>query len=290
MKIYHQPILASKIIEAFGLSESSVVADLTTGEGGHAELIAPLIQNGKLLCMDRDSEILAIARSRLDRFTHIEYVCDTYNNFTARRLEAGFPLFDAVLVDMGVSMFHFKGAQRGFSFEDNNLDMRLNPDLPLTAEKIINTFSEKDLADIFYYYGEEFSSRRFAQAVVRHRPFFSAKDLAHCIRCAAGRNSKFHPATKIFQALRIYVNDELEIAENFLKEVIDNLAPGAILAILTFHSLEDRIVKNAFKEFTVRKLGNMLNKKPIVPDFDEIRRNPAARSAKLRMFKRSLCI
>lgn len=287
MLIYHTPILVSTIIKFFNLKEHSIVADLTTGEGGHSSMLAPLIPHGKLICLDRDQEILFLAQERLKKFNNIVYINDTYNNITEIRKNYHIPLFNAVLVDMGISMFHFKGADRGFSFEDDILDMRLGKGTNISAEQIVNTFSEKDLADIFYYYGEERYSRRMAREIVKRRPFFSAKDLADYILKKIGRHGKIHPATKIFQGLRIFVNEELEIAEDFLKKIVNNLAPQGILCILTFHSLEDRLVKQAFREYVQEGYGIMPFTKPLTPSIDECKTNPAARSAKLRVFQRN---
>jgi len=287
MAIYHTPIMGGIIIDFLNLKKNSIIADLTTGEGGHSSIIAPLIPDGKLICLDRDNDILSIAKERLNQFTNIQYFCDTYDNITEIRKNHNIPLFDGVLVDMGISMFHFKGADRGFSFEDNCLDMRLGNGRNISAEQIINTFSEKDLADIFYYYGEERYSRRFAREIVKRRPFFSAKDLANYILKTIGRHGRIHPATKIFQALRIFVNEELEIAEDFFNKITQNLVSNGILCVLTFHSLEDRLVKNSFKSFIKRDIGTIPFTKPLIPSLEECKNNPAARSAKLRVFQRN---
>ncbi len=284
MNIFHTPILADTILEYFHLNSNSVVADLTTGEGGHSSLFAPIC--GRQLCLDRDCVILEKAQQRLSSFDNITYVCDTYDHLSSVREKIKFPLFDAILIDMGVSMFHFKGADRGFSFEDSTLDMRLSADHTISAEKVINTFSEQDLADIFYYYGEERYSRRYAREIVKRRPFFSAKELSDYLLQSIGRHGKIHPATKIFQALRIFVNEELEIAENMLKDIVSNLAVDGVLSILTFHSLEDRLVKNAFKSYAKDGLGTILTPKPISSSQEETKNNPAARSAKLRVFQK----
>ncbi len=287
MNIFHTPILADTIIDFLDIKKDSVLADLTTGEGGHSSMMAEKNPDGRLLCLDRDKIILAKAEKRLERFKQITYVCDTYDNLSAVRKNIDFPLFDGILIDMGVSMFHFKGAERGFSFEDDTLDMRLSLDSPLSAEQVVNTFSEEDLADIFYYYGEERYSRRYAREIVRGRPFFSAKELSEYLIRTVGRHGKTHPATKIFQALRIFTNNELEIAENMLKDIVSNLSKDGVLCILTFHSLEDRLIKNAFKDYAKSGLGTVLTPKPIPPSPEEIKQNPAARSAKLRVFKKS---
>ncbi|MGL4366753.1 MAG: 16S rRNA (cytosine(1402)-N(4))-methyltransferase RsmH [Brevinemataceae bacterium] len=286
MNIYHTSILGETIIEYLNIQPDSVIADLTTGEGGHSSLIAPHLCKGTLLCVDRDKQILSKAQERLKVFDNIVYVCDTFDRISEIRTENKLPLFNGVLVDMGISMFHFKGAGRGFSFEDDKLDMRLSFDDELTAQDVINTFSANDLADIFYYYGEEYHSRRIASSIVKQRPFFSAKELSDYMLKICGRKGKTHPATKIFQGLRIFVNKELEIAENFFKSITDNLASSGILCVLTFHSLEDRLVKRAFKEYKQNNLGVVLTEKPITPSDTEIKTNPAARSAKLRIFQR----
>ena len=286
MTVYHTPILAEEIINFLNIKPNSNIADLTTGEGGHSSMIAPLNRDGLLLCLDRDRIILEKAQERLNEFQHITYICDTYDNLSEVRNKNDLPFFDGILIDMGVSMFHFKGANRGFSFEDETLDMRLSVDATKSAELVVNTYSEQDLADIFYYYGEEYYSRRYAREIVRERPFHSAKELSSYLMKTIGKHGRTHPATKIFQALRIYVNEELDIAENMLRIIVENLSPEGILCILTFHSLEDRLVKKSFKYHAQQGLGSILTPKPMKPSLEEIKKNPAARSAKLRIFKR----
>lgn len=282
----HVPIMVQEILSFFALKPNFNAADLTTGEGGHSAFLAPLIPGGTLLCLDRDAKILALAKELLAEYSNIVYANDTYANIAHVRTQLKLPLFDAILVDMGISMYHFKEAKRGFSFEDASLDMRLDGSSE-SAEDILNSYSEKDLADIFFYYGEEHQSRRLARAVVQNRPVTSAKELAEIALKSLGRKGKTHPATKIFQALRIYINKELEIAEKFLEEVVLHLAPRGVLCILTFHSMEDRLVKNAFKAYVSQGLGQLLAPKPLEPSREEQRTNPASRSAKLRIFQRS---
>lgn len=286
MNIYHTPILVKTIMDFLDINSHSVIADLTVGEGGHSSIIAPLVDKGQLICLDRDQIILEKAQERLKKYNNITYLCDTYDHLTTLRKNHMLPLFNGILIDMGISMFHFKGADRGFSFEDNILDMRLSKENPIDAELVVNTYSENDLADIFYYYGEERYSRRYAREIVKQRPFYSAKELAEYLLKTVGRHGKIHPATKIFQGLRIYINKELEIAENMLETIVQNLASQGVLCILTFHSLEDRLVKNAFKSYEKEKLGKILTSKPIVPSIEEIKQNPASRSAKLRVFRK----
>ncbi len=288
---YHQPILVEPILEALKLRPDAVIVDVTCGEGGHSSRIAPLIPQGHLICMDRDERILSVARERLSEYSNITFVYRTFDEIAASIEELGFLGVDGILADFGISMFHLKQKGLGLSYTDEeSLDMRLGYDNEISAEQIINTFAEKKIADIIYEYGEERNSRRIAHEIVSVRPIFSGKKLAEVVfRAFRGKKiGRIHPATRTFQALRIFVNKELEKIESFLPQAVDILNEGARLCVMSFHSLEDRIVKHRFKDFKANELGKILTKKPIIPDFEEINKNPASRSTKLRIFEKRI--
>lgn len=299
----HIPVLLQPILAT--LLPAARVIDGTLGAGGHS---AALLEGGagELLGLDRDPQALAIASARLAPFgerAHIAHA--SYADMTEQAAALGWRSVDAILLDVGVSSMQVDTAERGFSFRhDAPLDMRFDPsDGGATAADLVNTWDEGELADIFYRYGEEPLGRKLARAIVRARPFSTTSELAAAIERAAPRrhDQHLHPATRVFQALRIAVNDELDTLAATLPHAIDLLAPRGRLAVISFHSLEDRIVKEAFKlastdcicppktpicvcghKATVRPL----TKKPLTADDAEIAQNPRSRSAKLRVVEK----
>jgi len=264
--------------------------DATVGTGGHSLEIARQLTNGRLVAMDRDPRALDIARERLKPFER--QVILVHANFSridevARGLKL--PPLDGVIADLGVSSFQLESPERGFSFRwAGPLDMRMGPDEPLTAGEIVNYWPEKDLADLLYHYGEERNSRKIARAIVRARPIRDTEHLATVVaggRKARGRQ-KLHPATKTFLALRIAVNRESEELEQFLSRTPATLALGGRWVILSYHSLEDRLVKRAFQHMAQEGMLRILTKKVVRPSEEEVHRNPRARSAKMRVAER----
>lgn len=303
----HQPVLLKECLDFLSIRPDSVIVDVTCGEGGHSLEIAKRNPEGKLICIDRNPEILSRAKERLSGYTQIVYYNTTFDRLPdvlsgektkgkeqdvqgldrARDGQAA----DGILADLGISMFHLKNEALGFSYTDTaSLDMRLDRDTPLTAAMVVNNYREEDLADILYQYGEEYESRRIARAIVRERPIKNAYELSETVRKAkkhvsAGKGRvKTHPATKTFQALRIFVNKELEILESFIPLAVDNLKEGGKLVVISYHSLEDRIVKHGFRAMESAGLGRVLTKKPVTAAEEEVAQNRAARSAKLRVF------
>ncbi|MCC6615187.1 MAG: 16S rRNA (cytosine(1402)-N(4))-methyltransferase RsmH [Anaerolineae bacterium] len=299
----HIPVLLEPILEA--LLPARRVIDGTLGAGGHS---AALLDAGaeSLLGLDRDPQALALAQAALAPFgerAHIAHA--SYADMTEEAHKLGWDSVDAILLDVGVSSMQFDTAERGFSFRyEAPLDMRFDPtsDAP-TAAELINLWDADELADIFYRYGEEHDSRRIARAIVQARPLETTTALATTIERAVPRrrDDKIHPATRVFQALRIAVNDELGTLGRTLPLAIDLLAPGGHLAVISFHSLEDRIVKDAFRlastdcicppKTPVCICGHHasvrpLTKKPITADEAEIAHNPRSRSAKLRIVEK----
>lgn len=283
----HIPVLAKEVIDGLALQPGMTVLDGTLGLGGHAGLILEATEpDGTLYGFDRDARNLTLAKERLTRFgTRITFVNDSFGMVD----EHDVPVLDGALLDLGFSSLHVDDPARGFSFmHDGPLDMRYDTRQEVTAEMIVNGWSRDDLAAIFREYGEESYAARIAKAITEARKkqrITTTGQLADLISSLAGRRGKTHPATKVFQALRIAVNDELGELERGLRKIADKLKPGARFAVITFHSLEDRVVKNFFAD-----QGDLekMTKKPIVPSTEETRRNPRARSAKLRLAVKKL--
>lgn len=299
----HIPVLLEPILEH--LLPAERVIDGTLGAGGHSRA---LLEHGAgaLLGLDLDPDALALAREALAPFgkrAHVSH--SSYADMRAAAQSAGWDAVDAILLDLGVSSMQLDRAARGFAFRaDGPLDMRFDPGGPRPpASELVNTLDEDELADIFYRYGEEPQGRRLARAIVKARPFTTTRALAEAIERVTPRrhNDKIHPATRVFQALRIAVNDELGVIERALPEAIDLLRPGGRLAVISFHSLEDRIVKDTFRlaatdcicppKTPICVCGHkasvrLLTRKPVVADEDEIARNPRSRSARLRVVEK----
>lgn len=284
----HIPVLLEDSLRLLLNKEDGIYADLTTGEGGHSfEIARRLKDNGKLICFDRDKEIQSIAKENLKEFSNISFVLKSFSHLKEALNELKLPKIDGILADLGLSMYHYRESSKGFSFlRDDPLDMSLDNASP-NAYDVINSFPKDDIADILYEYGEERASRRIASFIFNYRKqkkIESTKELADIIRKAVPFRGKkgFHPATKSFQALRIYVNQELENLKTLLNDSLECLNPGGRLVIISYHSLEDRIVKHFFREKAQQKQIKLLHKKPIIATNDEVKLNASARSAKMR--------
>lgn len=281
---FHLPVLTNAVIEGLNIKETGHYLDATVGGGGHSELILKTGKNVKLTALDQDKSAIATAKEKLsfaDRnqieFYHINFA-DYHPN--------GQP-FDGILADLGVSSTQLDTTERGFSFQkEASLDMRMNPDQSLTASDIINHWDERNLADIFYQYGEERYSRKIARKIIQKRPFDKTTELASAIALCfppKQRYGRIHPATRVFQALRIAVNNELDNLKTFLQSSPNWLNPEGRLVIISFHSLEDRLVKHSFREHPQLEV---ITKKPITATPQEKQNNSRARSAKLRIAKK----
>jgi 16S rRNA (cytosine1402-N4)-methyltransferase len=292
---YHTPVLLKETIELLNLSPKSIVVDGTCGEGGHSLEILKLIPDGKLLCVDRDKEILERAKQRLSSFSNAYFININFNKIEEILAQEKINKVDAILADLGISLFHLKNKSetegpdalnRGFSYTDEfSLDMRLDTSSSVSAGDVVNHFKEEQIADILYHYGEEYEARKIARAILRERPISSSKELGDVVARVKKKRGKSHPATKTFQALRIFVNKELEILESFIPHAVDNLSENGRVAIISYHSLEDRIVKHCFKNLEMIGKGMVVTKKPIIASQEEIRKNRPSRSAKLRAFE-----
>jgi len=287
-EIVHKPVLLDEVIQYLNPTEKEHFIDGTVGQGGHAEAILQMIlPGGRLLGIDRDAANLKIAKKRLKPFGDpVVLVRDSYINTKTLAYAHGFSRVDGILLDLGFSSAHIEAADRGFSFQaEGPLDMRYDQTQDLTAEEIIRTWSTKDLTTIFRRYGEERRAGQIAEAIVKerkHNEILTTVQLAELVASVIPRRGKIHPATKVFQALRIAVNDELGQLESVLPDLVDLLVPGGRLAVISFHSLEDRIVKKFFHAQNGKTLS-IKNKRVVTATQEEIKRNPRARSAKLRV-------
>ncbi|MEK7620237.1 MAG: 16S rRNA (cytosine(1402)-N(4))-methyltransferase RsmH [Patescibacteria group bacterium] len=282
----HKPVLLDEVSNYLKPEPKSLLIDGTVGLGGHAATLLPrVLPGGRLLGIDRDAANLEMARERLSGFgSAVVLVHDSYAHVRTHAYAHGFTHVNAILLDLGFSSVHVDDPARGFSFQnDGPLDMRYDQSQSLTAQEIVNTWPEEELARIFRQYGEELNARPFARLIVRSRdknPITRTTQLAELIASTTRRHGKIHPATKVFQALRIAVNDELGELERVLPECVNLLNPGGRLAIISFHSLEDRIIKQFFKRTPTLKV---VTKRPVIASREERLENPRARSAKLRV-------
>ncbi len=306
MSTYHTPIMRDDCVAALAIKPQGVYIDGTLGGGGHSEAILEALQGGRLIGIDRDFDAIRAATQRLVRFSQ-SFVAYNRNYRDIPRVIAEEKLtgVDGILLDLGVSSHQLDTAERGFSFHDNAaLDMRMNQSDDMTAADVVNTYSEADLNRIIRDYGEERWAKRIAQFIVKareERPLETTFDLVEVIKKAIpkkARDGGGHPARRTFQAIRIEVNDELDALRETIIALVDSLNTGGRLAIITFHSLEDRIVKHVYRDlaqsctcppdFPICRCGGravvkIINKKPIVARSHEVAENPRARSAKLRV-------
>ncbi len=281
-----------------------IYIDATLGGGGHSELIlSKLSKKGRLISFDVDSDAISAATGRLAQYPNLTIVQKSYTEIKSVLSDMGIEkITGGVVFDLGASYHQFQKAERGFSFnKDASLDMRFNQNQDFSAFDVVNKYSEEKLVEIFSKYGEEHFSKRIAKAIVSKRPIYTTLQLADIIVQSTPKvKTSIHPATRVFQAIRIEVNGELLNFENTLKDVLTLLSDGAIISVLSFHSLEDRIVKNFFRDYSKEcrcpikqlnctcggKLLENLTKKPIIASDDEILENPPSRSAKLRAARR----
>jgi 16S rRNA (cytosine1402-N4)-methyltransferase len=290
MEIKHIPVLLEETVNLLTSNGGKIYVDATIGLGGHSYEILKRNSNVYLIGIDKDPNALEIAEERLKDFEgrFALYQAD-YKDIDEVLKAEGIDKVDGILMDLGVSMLQLKTPERGFSFnEDAPLDMRMNPEQKLTAYDVVNKYKEKDLARIIKEYGEERFAYRIAKAIAEYRrkkPIETTKELAEIVERAVpkGFYKKIHPATKTFQAIRIEVNKELEHLKEALIKLPTLLNPGGRIAVISFHSLEDRIVKHTLRYFEKEGTLKVLTKKPITPSEEEIKRNPASRSAKLRV-------
>lgn len=301
----HQPVLYKEIIHALQPQDGGRYVDGTLGAGGHARgILEASVPDGQLLGLDVDPQALALAREILapyERRIHLAHA--SYTSLSDQLAQLSWDQVDGILLDLGASSMQFDTPQRGFSFaHDAPLDMRFGPSMLKTAADLVNELSERELADLIYQYGEERDSRKIARAIVRARPLHTTRELVAVIEAISPRRGdRIHPATRTFQALRIAVNEELASIEKVLPQAVTSLKSGGRLAVISFHSLEDRIIKDFFREqskdlvnppyeqiYKEERKATLkeVNRKPITPSDEEIKSNPRARSAKLRIVEK----
>ncbi len=287
----HVPVLLEEVLEYLNVRPGGVICDATLGLAGHSTAIAKRLGGkGRLIGFDRDPEAMEAAKVRLEEVKaelgeEMPEVVLVAKAFSEAASEIEPASLDGLLADFGVSSLQLDEAHRGFSFRSEGpLDMRMDTRSGETAEQVVNQEDENELANLIYEFGEERRSRRIARAIVRARPITTTAELARVVSAAAPsmKGDKIHPATRTFQALRIRVNNELGEIQSLLKSAGSLLKPGGRLVLISFHSLEDRLVKDAFREAGRAKVFEVLTKKPVVADEQEQMRNPRSRSAKVR--------
>ena len=298
MQIPHVPVLYKETLESFENIEEGYIIDCTTGFGGHSFGLLEQNNNINLICNDQDDEALSFSKKRLEEFSsrvtfnkgNFEHVIETFKDYEIRGL----------LADIGVSSLQLDKLERGFGFESETLDMRMNQEQSLDASTVVNTYTQSDLEKVLKESGEVREYKKVASLIVNNRPFTSAKELATLLSQKMSKG-KIHPATLPFQGIRIEVNDELGVLRRLFDSIQAAKLKDCTISIISFHSLEDRIVKQYFKKWTKscicppeafrcdcgnnHNLGKIITKKPIIPTKEEIKKNPRSRSSKLRIFK-----
>ena len=308
MEFHHISVLLNECIDNLNITPDGIYVDGTMGGGGHSLEIAKRLTTGRLICIDQDPNAHEAAGKRLAEYKdRITFVRDNFGNIANILDSLGIEKIDGMLLDIGVSSHQLDEAERGFSYQqDAPLDMRMNPDRPFSAYDVVIGFDEDELDRVIFTYGEERWARRIAQFIVKEReakPIETTGELVDIIKKAVPKGARKdgpHPAKRTFQAIRIEVNGELEVLQRAIDDVAARLAVGGRLCIITFHSLEDRIVKEAFRkqenpcicppQFPVcvcgkKPLGRVITRKPILPSKEELEENPRSRSAKLRVLE-----
>ncbi|MBU4478011.1 MAG: 16S rRNA (cytosine(1402)-N(4))-methyltransferase RsmH [Candidatus Omnitrophica bacterium] len=288
----HTPVMTDEVISYLRLSPGKVIVDCTVGEGGHSEgILRKITPGGHLIGIDQDDDALSISRLRLSRFEGaFTFFHENFQNIREVLNSVGMDAMDGVIFDLGVSMLQLSSPERGFSFlSDGPLNMRMDKKAQITAFDLVNNLSEEELANLIYTFGQERYSRRIARRIVREREkqvITTTQQLANIVVDAVPvfeRYKRIHPATKTFMSLRIAVNRELEVLQIAIKEAIDLLKKGGIICVISFHSLEDRIVKHEFKAQAQAGRLKIVTKKPLIPSEGEKTENKKSRSAKLRV-------
>ena len=308
MEFKHKPVLLKECIEGLNIKKDGIYVDGTLGGAGHSkEILRNLSNSGLLIGIDRDEEALKAAKQNLSEFKNVKYIHGNHDDIKEILEDIGIEKVDGILLDLGVSSYQLDERNRGFSYlGENELDMRMDKTQALTAKTVVNTYKEENLANIIYEYGEEKFSRSIARNICKYRKqkeIETTKELVEIIENSIpkSKQNQGHPAKKTFQAIRIEVNNEIKPLEKTVADCIDVLAPKGRLCIITFHSLEDRAVKNAFNKAKgictcpkdlpycvcgAKELGKVINKKPIIASEEEQEENTRSKSAKLRIFEK----
>ncbi|MBR8700706.1 Ribosomal RNA small subunit methyltransferase H [Fusobacterium sp. DD29] len=304
---YHIPVLYRECIDNLVINKDGVYLDCTLGGGGHSEgILKELSDKGRLISIDQDDQAIEFAKKRLEKYgAKWKVFKNNFENLDIVLYSAGYDKIDGILMDIGVSSTQLDDPSRGFSYRyDTKLDMRMNQNSELSAYDVVNNYSEEDLARIIYEYGEERNSRRIARLICEERAknkIETTGELVAIIKRAYPERAQKHPAKKTFQAIRIEVNRELEVLDKAIDKAVDALKPGGRLGIITFHSLEDRLVKNKFRDLATackcppelpvcicggKAKVKLITRKPIVPQGEEVKFNNRAHSSKLRVVER----
>ncbi len=305
---YHKPVLFDEVMDNIIIKDrKAVYVDCTLGGGGHTEgILQKSTDDSEVIAIDQDDEAIKFAGNRLKEYgNRLKIYKDNFRNLDTAVYFSGYEKVDRILMDIGVSSNQLDNIERGFSYRyDAKLDMRMNQELEISAYDVVNTFSEKEIADIIYRYGEEPKSRKIAKNIVEYRKnkkIETTLELADIIIKSIGKSMKKHPAKRTFQAIRIYVNKELEVLEEALDKAVQLLNNGGRLLVITFHSLEDRLVKEKFRKYENpcicpaeipicvcgnKSMGKVVSKKPLTAGEEELRENSRSHSAKLRIFER----
>ena len=306
MEFEHKPVMLEECIQGLNIKPDGIYVDGTLGGAGHSKEIAKrLNENGMLIGIDRDEDALSVAKERLKDFPNVKFIHDNHDNIKSILEELNIDGVDGILLDLGVSSYQLDERNRGFSYmSESKLDMRMDKSQKLDAKTVVNTYSEEELADIIFEYGEEKFSRRIARNIVlarQSKPIETTKELVEIIEKSVPTRRDGHPAKRTFQAIRIEVNNEIKPLYQCIKDSIDALNPNGRLAVITFHSLEDRSVKKAMIEAEgictcppglpyckcgMISFGKVITKKPIIPQDEEQKENPRSKSAKLRIFEK----
>lgn len=292
MNNYHIPVLLQEVLQYLKIKPEGLYIDATLGGGGHA--FAIIKHGGRVLGIDTDQDAIEHVEQELgsknkELSKNLKVVNGNFAQIKQLAKENGFDQVDGILLDLGVSSHQFDTPDRGFSFQPGPLDMRMGKSLSVTAADLVNGLTEKELSELFVRLGEEPYARRIARLIVDARkiaPFTTTDQLAGLIKRSIHSGDAIHPATRVFQALRIAVNDELHALRESLPQAVSLLKPGGRLVIISFHSLEDRIVKQTFEKFRQEGLGENVTKKPVIATDAEVLQNRRARSAKLRVFEK----
>lgn len=301
--IPHVPVLYTQVLDTFSDIEEGVIIDCTMGYGGHSSMILEANPNIKLIAIDQDQTAIDFSTKRLEPYRdRVEIKKGRFSSVIKEILkEYDIKEIKGILADIGVSSLQLDQKERGFSFASENLDMRMDKDAPLSAAEVVNEYSQTDLERILLEYGELRNYKKIASFIVSNRPFSSAQELSEAVTHLMPKGKKIHPATLLMQAIRIEVNNELGELSSLLDTIEEARFPNAKIAIISFHSLEDRIVKNRFSKWSKscicppeamrctcgnnHSYGRVLTKKPITAEDDELKANPRSRSAKLRVFE-----
>ena len=306
MEFNHKSVLLYESVDGLAIKEDGIYIDGTMGGAGHStEIIKRICERGLLIGIDRDEEAICVAKERLKNFTNVKYIHDNHDNIENILENLGIDKVDGILLDLGVSSYQLDERNRGFSYMgEAELDMRMDRSQQLTAKIVVNTYSEEKLANILWQYGEEKFSRKIARNICESRKekeIETTTQLVKIVEKSVPKNSDGHPAKRTFQAIRIEVNDEIKPLYDTVKKSIECLKSGGRLCIITFHSLEDRAVKNAYLDAAgkctcppglpycvcgAKSYGKIITRKPILPSEEEIKENPRSKSAKLRIFER----